>query len=183
MLRTRMCNEVKLALLVIDEQHSVEFCEIPGTEGHAKIQCHVTKYQQDILKYMVVMGDPIWSISMANGTPGSDSTRPALKNLYNGKEHRLQKIYTNAFRETNLHMELQKLSITHLVVMGWHSNVCVPHTIGFPNEPEDIWHDSAVRLGYTVMTCAEILHGEPAEWAHKEPPNCDAGQLEFYSHF
>ncbi|MCK5818917.1 MAG: isochorismatase family protein [Psychromonas sp.] len=181
LLRTRVCSNVEIALLIIDEEFSAEKCEMPGMGGYVQKDYNVTTFQQKILTYLQIMGCPVWSISMNTGTPGYDATRPALKDLYNGQQHCMLKGHTNAFRETNLHVELHKLNITHLVVMGWHSNACVSDTIGFSDDPSYISHDSATSLGYKVMTCDQILHGEPARWAFEYSRY--SSNLEFYSHF
>ncbi|MCK5818556.1 MAG: isochorismatase family protein [Psychromonas sp.] len=228
-----MTNPKKIALLVIDEDEETTPREISNTpylfateELNEEKNSNVTACQQRLLMYMQANGCPVWSINTGYKIkllelldPSCDLyielvsqckynvTRTPINALYNGSEHSLIKSKYNAFNQTTLHYELKKRFITHLVVMGVNSNVCVNATVGMEwwplslGSPDDVPHDDlddvpddipddplwanvgngATHLGYIVMTCDQILHGQPANWSNKHPPHYK--NLEFYSKF
>ncbi|MCK5871080.1 MAG: isochorismatase family protein [Methyloprofundus sp.] len=169
-------NGVKIALLIIDEDPMAAIGE----------QRNVTPNQQRLLSYMQINNCLICSINFPEyypeRCPNYDSTRPALKLLYNGHEYHLQKPHYNAFRETSLHPDLQELNITHLVIMGFDINYCIRATIGVSDN--SIGKNvglGATQLGYKVMTCDQVLHGGCATWSASTPSHYS--NLVFYSHF
>ncbi|MCK5819764.1 MAG: isochorismatase family protein [Psychromonas sp.] len=187
-----------IALLIIDEENDV------ATEGNSsslndKLKRNdVTTCQQKLLMYMQSMNCRVWSISnlAESAWPKDpyDITRTSLKALYNGQQCAIRKPFYNAFRRTCLHKDLKEHLITHLVVMGWETNCCINSTIGmawWPLSENDrskdstpYWRwvgDGATHLGYKVMTCNQILHGNKATWAYAEPAHF--ANLEFYSMF
>ncbi|MES9897645.1 MAG: isochorismatase family protein [Sedimenticola sp.] len=178
-------NAVQIALLVIDEENQAAPGETSNTKGQAIANSNITAFQQRLLMYMQRMGCNVRSIRFLQGFPGTndgpDNTRTALSALYNGNQHLLRKPHPNAFRETTLHYDLQRLGITHLVVMGWHANACVGATVGFPWWLTGTEEDGGTHLGYTVMTCNQVLHGGPANWSNATPQHY--ANLEFYSQF
>ena len=174
----------KIALLVIDEHEDAVFPR--KVESGNTISCllphssSITAHQQRLLMYMQRMEIPVWCIRQHSNMYGP--LRIQLRGLYNGKEKLLSKYWYNAFKDTNLHSELQNHGITHLVGMGWNSNVCVAATLGvfkprnkFESENQG---PGALQLGYKVFSSRNILHGdEPASWSHHP-----SRMIEFFEH-
>ena len=120
----------KVALLIIDEEDDAAPNEISNTPGRIvtwvgkRVHSNVKACQQRILMYMQSKGCPVWSIT------SGDLIRTPISALYNGQVHHLKKRRFNAFNNTTLHLQLQSHCITHLIIMGWNSNVCVQATVG-----------------------------------------------------
>ncbi|MCK5819058.1 MAG: isochorismatase family protein [Psychromonas sp.] len=192
-------NGTKIGLMILDEEEKAAPGEISMDPYSPIRNINATTYQQMIIMYMQAMDRPIWVISHRTASPKSgepyDATRTALKALFNGRQQPLRKRYYNAFQSTTLHLDLKEHNLTHLVVMGWKANMCVSSTVGIPGTSKLEWNDTygftlkylkritdgATYLGYTVMTCDQILHAGPADWSHANPAHFDA--LEFYSRF
>ncbi|MCK5818265.1 MAG: isochorismatase family protein [Psychromonas sp.] len=181
----RISCKTKIALLVIDEENAAAPEEKSFKAGHLARISNVTACQQKILIYMQLMNCSIWSISHRMRSPRSnepfDVTRTALKALYNGRQNSIRKPYFNAFYQTELHDALQCRGITHLVIMGWAANECVRKTVGFGCFSTGSDPCGALHLGYTVMTCDQLLHEGPSNWGNVNPQNYPT--LEFYSKF
>jgi len=183
-LQTKLTQGVQVALLVIDEEDNAAAGEVSTTPGSAVPASNVTACQQRLLMYMQRMQVPIWSIRFLQYYPaaydGPDNTRVPLRALYNGTERLLRKPHPNAFRETTLHQDLQALNVTCIVIMGWHTEACVHATVG-SRWWDPGMDDGATHLGYTVMTCNQVLHGGAATWSNADPAHY--AQLEFYANF
>lgn len=190
-LQGRLAKQKKIALLVIDEEDlavEVPFeygfdYEISNTPGHLLAHSNTTANQQRVLMYMQSTNCSVCSVSHRHGpvlNESYDVTRKALKGLYKGNVYHIRKPRYNAFEQTNLSQILHNLRISYVVVMGWRANFCIPWTIGVAKGQTRM---GAIQLGFTVMTCNEILHEEPARWATWQVSNCDDKKLEFYSQF
>ncbi|MCK5819374.1 MAG: isochorismatase family protein [Psychromonas sp.] len=187
-------KQYEVALLVIDvEDYAAEIeieigfeygfeYEISNTPGNILAHSNTTARQQRLLMYMQSLGCAVFSISHRRGLPvlneSYDVTRTALRALYNGHEYRLRKPTYNAFERTNLKTRLNSLRISHVVVMGWRAEICVPHTIGVSGIKADM---GAIHHGFSVMTCAQILHGNSSNWALYNSKR--SHNLKFYSKF
>lgn len=193
----------KIALFVIDEENNAapgETSNTPGlvVYGSKKTEdSNTTAFQQRLLLFMQIMGCTVFSINININLPvsysGPDLTRSAIKGLYIRPPLLLRKNLINAFDGTLLNLELYTQGITHLVVMGYHANVCVSTTIGIITAlvanyapGSALYYQNtgpgALHYQYTVMTCNQILHGAPATWSHDIVPDF-LGKLEFYSSF
>ncbi len=71
--------------------------------------------------------------------PGSEGAHLHPKVLNHADEPVVLKHFVNAFRETNLRMLLEQRSVTHLVVVGSMSHMCVDGVVR-----------AAADMGYTV---------------------------------
>lgn len=168
-------ENTKTALLVIDEHEDAIGGE-PVVTTNPLIPAHqesvdryvrrpsITNHQQRLIMYMQNVGAPVFLIEYGNNSHGP--LRVELTGLYSGKVIRVKKPDFNAFWKTHLDSQLKQLGVTHLVISGWNANVCVAATVGIPvnylglnpfyytfNGP------GAIDLGYKVLTCHDVLHG------------------------
>jgi nicotinamidase-related amidase len=87
----------------------------------------------------------------------------------------------NAFQGTGFHSYLQQHhpDVNRLLLMGWHTEACVASTAGTWDFFADL-DPGATHLGYTVMSCDDVLHGGPATWADNSGQACRQ-RIEFYA--
>lgn len=178
---------IHLALLVIDEDDgAMQPGEVGYGPAHILSAEEISYIQQHVIMFMQRMGCPVWSIRFLEDQPAevggdADNTRIALRALY-GEVNRLRKPHPNAFRETTLRAELQGgVPVTHLVIMGFNANACVHATVGNRFWAVGTADDGATHLGFTVLTCDDVLHGGRANWP--DYPADHYARLRFYSHY
>ncbi len=117
------------------------------------------------------------------------TTQISLRSLIPMETAIINKHSYNAFHGTNLERLLNSqyngAGVNNLVVMGGHSNVCVPATIGpqaivsslvYLGRPSAIGA-GAVDLNFTVLTSQKVLNGDAVEWSKASP------QIKFYKQF
>ncbi len=90
----------------------------------------------------------------------------------------INKRASNAFHDTPLNdwikWQASMRDVHNLVVIGWHSNKCIPATLDpLENELNGL---GALSYGFNVLTCQKVLNGPPAWWAKYSE------QLAFFSH-
>ena len=137
------------------------------------------------------MGCPIWSINFHYGAIPSilnaftDNTRTRLRAMYNGEVNFIAKPETNAFIKTDLHQQLEDHKISILVIMGFHTEACVKNTIGneYFQKANALKYGvaGALHLGYTVMTCDQVLHGGNAQASWRKNEAIHYENLKFYT--
>ncbi|MBB4825563.1 nicotinamidase-related amidase [Sporosarcina luteola] len=110
----------------------------------------------------------IQHISIKNGAtffhPNTDGAN--IHSLVQPLEHEaiIRKHYPNSFLETNLHECLQKAGVTHLVVAGMMSHMCIDATVRSAAE-----HSYTITVAENACTTANLPFGDdviPAQQVH-----------------
>jgi len=194
------------AVLVIDESNQDTYQKGPNDPDRFNLfpAIDISARQQKVIMLAQAYNCPIFLIQFERMLPqGTYSSNDiTLKRLKAGHVTKIQlrallpidttvinKHDVNAFFKTDLASLLAQpyrgRPVKNLVVMGWHSNVCVPATIG----PQAIitpkvsfapgWNigPGAVDLNYTVLTCQQVLSGDDVEWSEDSP------KIQFFSDF
>jgi len=130
---------------------------------------------------------PLVEVSFAQHMP-TDTVKTTKDNPLH---HTFVKGAANAFEDERGHLYdfLRGEECNCLVVMGYHANACVVGTVGadrfFPSSALSGKYRGAIQLGFTVMTCKQILSsGDPQEGISEDPGvrwDLDREGLEFYS--
>ena len=131
--------------------------------------------EQKVLAFAARLGVPVWLVELnpaANhaNPPATRQSHVGLRVM--GPHTRLTKAGLNGFENTNLHNQLQQAAIRMVVVMGRQTNCCVKETsvggAALGAAP------GATGLGYTVMTCMDVITAGQPTWRNR------AG-VEFYA--
>jgi hypothetical protein len=128
--------------------------------------------EQEVLALTARLQIPVWFIELNPTLAGNLPPAPTrkshvgLRSLVNGT--RLSKGGLNAFKNTNLHQDLQTANIRRVVITGRQTNCCVKETaIG-----SDV--AGATGNGYTVMTSLHVITSGIPTWMNTPG-------VEFYS--
>lgn len=130
--------------------------------------------QQEVLHFATRLGLPVWLVEF---NPASDNrsnlrTRTLLRALLPQDTAIITKRKLNAFYEAELDTRLREAHVDTILLMGFATNQCVRLTAaGGSMDRLNIgpYTDGAVDLGYTVMTCPQILRAGAASWQHTSP--------------
>ena len=180
-------DEVKhsLAVLVIDEFARGEFSDDLYNRYNTYSSNDICSAQQKVLMLAELYNCPIFLIQMDRDLPVGSyyynhmsdlgsypmATSKSLRALLSNQTRVINKHTSNAFVDTNLRILLAQTNqcegVENLVVLGWHSNMCVPATIGINDrlEGNDSTVYGATNYNLGVLTCQQVLSGSDVFWA------------------
>ena len=192
-----IAHSTTTAVVVIDEDSSSDGANEHGNAASPAL--NATARQQRVIAVAQRFGCPVFlvqpsesdlnpvGIRRATGRPDDypENTRTSLKGLLPFNKVMVTKSTPNAFRGTGFHDYLQQHhgNISRLLLMGWSANACVGRTAGIfdaYNIEGAMYDPGATHLGYTVMSCDDVLHGGPSNWVDDNGQACRAS-IEFYS--
>lgn len=172
----RISCGIKMALFIIED---IEGNTIPNTLEGRMAASYVSLCQQSLLTFMQLNHVPIWKIRFQSGIP-SAADETVNQRSY-GAQKTLTIFHPNAFLNTNLDEELKQLNISQIVVIGKNDNTVMHMTIGSKWIQADTGRNGATHLGYTVLTCSEVIDGKTPSW--KDSTEAHYQRLEFYKMF
>ncbi|MCK5817667.1 MAG: isochorismatase family protein [Psychromonas sp.] len=183
-----------LAVLVIDEEEEdedlIDRDRCPDDDNRFNLYPikDITGGQQKVIMLAQALNCPVFLIQFDRGFPAGSyiynhkhdlssykrAIKKSLRALLPKNTRVINKRTYNAFSgKTDLANILRKEhSVKNLVVMGWHSNLCIPATIGPEIRllGEDFGYGpGAVDNNFTVMTSQRILNGSSFNWYNHSP--------------
>ena len=165
-----------MALFIIE---NIEGNTISNTLEERMATSYVSLCQQNILTFMQLNHVPIWTIRFQSGS--QNAANETVNQSSCGFHKTLRISHPNAFQDTNLAEELKQLKISQIVVIGKNDNTVMHMTIGPKWVQTDTGRNGATHLGYTVLTCSEVIDGSTPSW--KDCTEEHYQRLEFYKMF